>query len=65
VLLLRVHRIPRPVTVRVKDEHHGCRSWVEIDRDLPFEGTPVMADEEFDRAAGTIRDLCQGEPVLA
>ena len=52
MLLLRVHRIPRPVTVRVKDEYHGCRSWVEIDRDLPFEGTPVMADEEFDRAAG-------------
>src|SRR6476619_2513106 len=23
VLLLRVHRIPRPVTVRVKDEYHG------------------------------------------
>ena len=50
ILLLRVHRIPRPVTVRVRDEYHGCRSWVEIDRELPFEGTPVMADEEFDRA---------------
>ena len=56
VLLLRVHRIPRPVTVRVRDEYHGCRSWVEIDRDLPFEGTPVMADEEFDRARA-------GDPV--
>ena len=50
VLLLRVHRIPRPVTVRVREEYHGCRSWVEVDRELPFEGTPVMADEEFDRA---------------
>ena len=58
ILLLRVHRIPRPVTVRVRDEYHGCRSWVEIDRDLPFEGTPVMADEEFDRArAGDPRSL--------
>ena len=65
MLLLRVHRIPRPVTVRVKDEYHGCHSWVEIDRELPFEGTPVMADEEFDRAAATIRGICQeaGEPV--
>ena len=43
VLLLKVHRIPRPVTVRVRDEHIGCHSWVEIDRDLPFEGVPVMA----------------------
>ena len=58
VLLLRVHRIPRPVTVRVRDEYHGCRSWVEIDRDLPFEGTPVMADEEFERATAEIRWIC-------
>ena len=65
VLLLRVHRIPRPVTVRVRDEYHGCRSWVEIDRDLPFEGTPVMADDEFDRAAQAIREICSAEPALA
>ncbi len=65
ILLLRVHRIPRPVTVRVKDEYHGCRSWVEIDRDLPFEGTPVMADEEFDRARSEIHSVCTAsEPVL-
>ena len=65
VLLLRVHRIPRPVTVRVRDEYHGCRSWVEIDRDLPFEGTPVMADEEFDRARQEIRSVCGSpEPAL-
>ena len=61
-----MHRIPRPVTVRVRDEHHGCHSWVEIDRDLPFEGVPVMADEEFDRAAARIKQICgAGEPVLA
>jgi hypothetical protein len=66
VLLLRVHRIPRPVTVRVRDEYHGCRSWVEIDRDLPFEGTPVMADDEFGRAAETIRSIAgRAEAVLA
>lgn len=65
ILLLRVHRIPRPVTVRVRDEYHGCRSWVEIDRDLPFEGTPVMADEEFDRARQEIREVCGSpEPAL-
>jgi hypothetical protein len=51
VLVLRVYRIPRPVTVRVRPEYEGCKSWVEIDRDLPFEGTPVIADEEFERAA--------------
>ena len=71
VLLLKVHRIPRPVTVRVRDEHIGCHSWVEIDRDLPFEGVPVMADDEFDRAAARDphdlrrRHRPEPEPALA
>jgi hypothetical protein len=53
------------VTVRVRDEYHGCHSWVEIDRELPFEGTPVMADEEYDRARQEIQSVCSaGEPVL-
>src|SRR3712207_4092117 len=65
VLLLRVHRIPRPVTVRVKDEYHACRSWLEIDRDLPFEGTPVMADDEFEFARNEIQSICaEREPAL-
>ena len=54
VLLLRTYRIPRPVTVKVRDEYGGCRSWLEITRDLPFEGTPVLSDEEFERASEEI-----------
>ncbi len=58
LILLRVHRIPRPVTVRVREEARGDRHWVEIDRDLPFEGTPVMADGEFEFATDEIRSVC-------
>lgn len=47
VLLLRTHRIPRPVTIKVKDDYAGCKSWIEIERDLAFEGTPVLSDSEF------------------
>ncbi|MCO5315946.1 MAG: DUF1802 family protein [Solirubrobacterales bacterium] len=66
LVLLRVHRIPRPVTVRVREEYHGP-AWAEIDRDLPFEGTPVMSDEEFEFASNEIRSICQSDrvPVLA
>ena len=38
VLLLRTYRIPRPVTVKVRDEYGGCRSWLELTRDLPVRG---------------------------
>ena len=62
--MLRVYRIPRPVTVRVRPEYEGCRSWVEIDRELPFEGTPVIADEEFERAAVGIETVVREAGVL-
>jgi hypothetical protein len=65
VLLLRTYRIPRPVTVRVKDEYGGCRSWLELQRDLPFEGTPVLSDDEFERAAEAIGAIAEGNiPAL-
>jgi hypothetical protein len=65
VLLLRTYRIPRPVTVRVKDEYGGCRSWLELQRDLPFEGTPVLSDDEFERAAEAIGAIADGDvPAL-
>jgi hypothetical protein len=65
VLLLRTYRIPRPVTVRVRDDYGGCRSWLEITRDLPFEGTPVLSDEEFERASEEIASIVQADGVFA
>ena len=65
VILLRTYRIPRPVTVKVRDEYGGCRSWLEITRDLPFEGTPVLSDEEFDRASEEIASIASDrQPVM-
>jgi hypothetical protein len=67
VLLLRTYRIPRPVTIKVRDEYGGCRSWLQISRELPFEGTPVLSDEEFDRVAEEIGAIVEssGAAVLA
>ena len=65
VILLRTYRIPRPVTVKVRDEYGGCRSWLELTRDLPFEGTPVLSDEEFERASEEIAAVASDrQPVL-
>jgi len=66
VILLRTYRIPRPVTVRAKDELGSCANWVEITRDLPFEGTPVLSDAEFERAYEEIAAICDARvPALA
>jgi hypothetical protein len=66
VMLLRTYRIPRPVTVKVRPEYHGCRSWLELYRELPFEGTPVLSDDEFERASEEIESIASDAvPVLA
>ncbi|HUB36374.1 MAG TPA: DUF1802 family protein [Solirubrobacteraceae bacterium] len=57
VLLLRTYRIPRPVTVKVKEEYSPSQAWVELQRDLPFEGTPVLSDAEFERASEEIEAI--------
>ena len=65
VIVLRTYRIPRPVTVKVTADYGGCHSWLEVDRELPFEGTPVLSDEEFERAAGEIESIAsEAVPVL-
>jgi hypothetical protein len=39
---------------------------LELQRDLPFEGTPVLSDDEFERAAEEIRAIADGGvPALA
>ncbi len=38
VVVLRTYRIPRPVTVKVRDEYGGCRSWLEITPGPPVRG---------------------------
>jgi hypothetical protein len=65
VILLRTYRIPRPVTVKVRDEYVGCHSWLELQRELPFEGTPVLSDEEFERVEAEIEDIAaEAVPVI-
>jgi len=67
VLLRRTYRSPRPVTVKVKEEYNGGHAWVELQRELPFEGTPVLSDAEFERASEEIRAITSeaAQPVFA
>ncbi len=60
VTLLRTHRIPRPVTIRVRPEHDFGPTWLEITRQLPFEGTPVLSDLEFGRVQDEIESIVSG-----
>jgi len=47
-VLLRVYRVPEVFDIPEVPSYAGCRSWVELDRELSTEGaTPVLGDAEF------------------
>ena len=60
VLLLRTYRIPRPVTIRVAEDYLGCKSWIDVERELPFEGTAVVSDTEFAAIQSDVEERLAG-----
>ena len=47
-LAVRVWRLPQPVELPMRLEYGGCKSWVELERDIPTSGaTPVLEDARF------------------
>jgi hypothetical protein len=58
VLAVRVHRAAGVFEVPELSAYAGCRSWVELDRDLPDEqATPVLDDEAFRKVLANLDDL--------
>jgi hypothetical protein len=49
VITVRVYRLPKPIEMAETPAYSGCKTWVELDRDLTTEGAmPVLSDLEFD-----------------
>lgn len=49
-LLLRVYRLPEPVTREVLSQYSGCRSWVELAEPVSTVGSvPAISNEFFER----------------
>jgi hypothetical protein len=59
LLLLRVYRIPRPITVANTPAYAGCKSWVPLEQAVNVEGAEaVIADREFEmRRARILRSV--------
>ncbi|HUY32340.1 MAG TPA: DUF1802 family protein [Pirellulales bacterium] len=55
-LLVRVYELPRNVTLELREEYTGCKSWVELAENVSTDGaTAVLGDVEFARRAGEVR----------
>ncbi len=60
VLAVRVYRVPHAVDLVETPAYAGCRSWVELDRQLPIDGaTPVLDDEKFRKTMNALDLLLQ------
>ena len=47
-LAVRVFRLPRAVNLHMMDSYGGCKSWIELEADLPTkELVPVLSDAAF------------------
>ncbi|RAV06520.1 DUF1802 family protein [Paenibacillus sp. YN15] len=56
VLLLRVYQLEEPVSVPIRPDYLGCKSWVEIADPMPeVKKTPVLTDEEFARQCDCLK----------
>jgi hypothetical protein len=58
VLLTRVYRARQVTELPDTASYAGCRSWVELEREIATEGAvPVLNDAEFDEVRGRLDQL--------
>jgi hypothetical protein len=58
LLVVRIYRATEVYELADTETYAGCRSWVELERELSTAGaTPVLADEAFHRVVHKIEDL--------
>lgn len=49
LLILRIHRLPSPISRPIRAEYGGCKSWIQLDAPLTGTVEPVLSDAEFHR----------------
>ena len=63
-LAVRVFRLPKAAELPMLEEYGGCKSWVELDEDVPTAGASlVLADAAFGQRLKEFRTSL--EPALA
>ena len=56
-LVVRVHQLPRPERLPLRDSYAGCKSWVQFERPIAGDVAPVVDDAEFTRQQNEVGKL--------
>ena len=62
-MAVRVSRLAEPVGLPLVEAYGGCKSWVELDRDLPAVTGSVLSDAAFADKLGAFNAALAGESV--
>ena len=58
VILLRIYRLPKPFLLPFKDSYGGCKSWIDLEKNLPTTtAKPVLAEDPFQKKLSEIKNL--------
>jgi hypothetical protein len=47
IMLLKVSKLDKPISVPYKSEYGGCKSWVELEQPLDIASTSVMSEQKL------------------
>ena len=62
VLLLKVAKLPNPITLPYHQSYGGCRSWIDLQSPIDSQDvTPVLTEEDYQRETQKIIDLIELE----
>jgi hypothetical protein len=64
VIAVRAYRLARPVSVVMKAEYAGCRSWVSIDEEIDIDGSvPALREDDVQSRIAAIDALLAPVPA--
>jgi hypothetical protein len=66
ILLLRVYKLPNPLTIPYAQEYGGCKSWIELLQSVSLEGSiPVLNETEYRDRVEAIRQIVERYDIQA
>jgi hypothetical protein len=66
IVLLRGSRLHTPVEIPVTRRYSGCRSWVELDADIPLHSAaPALSETDFLTAKKRLCNALEIDPICA
>jgi hypothetical protein len=62
-LITRVYRVSTPRQIPVCESYGGCKSWIELERPISADVTPVLTDAEFATQRDEICELLSDHAI--